>query len=95
MTDKCDEWDFSRKPTQATVDAIRSLPLPGAQAGWRPIESAPMGDEIFYAATADGRQMIVRGSILANMRRKDTPNHLQFPAIYWMPLLPLPSPPKE
>jgi hypothetical protein len=58
---------------------------------WRPIDTVPKGDEIFMAATADGRIMIFRGSILANMMKKSTPEHLAFPAIAWMPL---PEPPK-
>jgi hypothetical protein len=58
---------------------------------WRPIDTVPKGDEIFMAATADNRIMIFRGSILANMMKKSTPDHLQFPAIAWMPL---PEPPK-
>jgi len=57
---------------------------------WSPIETAPQGDEIFMAATADGRITIVRGSILVNMMKKSTPDHLQFPAIAWMDL---PEPP--
>ena len=69
--------------------------LPGLVAAhwpdWRPIATVPTGDEIFMAATADGRLSIFRGSILANMRRPDTPNHLQFPATHWLPLPPAPT----
>ena len=62
------------------------------EAEWRPIETVPRGEEIFMAATADGRIMIFRGSILANMMKRSTPDHLQFPAVAWKPL---PSPPKD
>ncbi len=69
--------------------------LPGVVAAhwpdWRPIDTVPTGDEIFMAATADGRISIFRGSIVANMRRPDTPNHLQFPATHWLPLPPAPT----
>jgi len=58
---------------------------------WLPIDTMPKGDEIFMAATADGRIMIFRGSILANMMKKSTPDHLQFPAIAWRDL---PAPPE-
>jgi hypothetical protein len=58
---------------------------------WRTIDSIPKGDEIFMAATADGRIMIFRGRILARMMKASEPVHLQFPAIAWMPL---PEPPK-
>ena len=62
------------------------------EAEWRPIETVPSGEEIFMAATAHGRIMIVRGSILATMMKSSTPDHLQFPAVAWKPL---PSPPKD
>ena len=62
------------------------------EAEWRPIETVPSGEEIFMAATAHGRIMIVRGSILATMMKRSTPDHLQFPAVAWKPL---PSPPKD
>lgn len=63
---------------------------------WMAIDTAPKGDELFlvYAPPdsefPDGRQMIVRGSILITMRSSGTPNHLQFPATHWAPLLPPP-----
>ena len=72
--------------------ALSELAKLRAEAEWRPIESAPKGDEIFMAATADGRITIVRGSILANMMKRSTPDHLQFPAVAWKLL---PSPPKD
>ena len=70
--------------------ALSQLAEARGENAWGPIESAPKGDEIFMAATADGRIMIFRGSILANMMKRSTPDHLQFPATHWRPL---PSPP--
>ncbi len=72
--------------------ALSELAKLRAEAEWRPIETVPRGEEIFMAATADGRIMIFRGSILANMMKRSTPDHLQFPAVAWKPL---PSPPKD
>lgn len=62
--------------------------------GWRTIESAPKGDDLFLVATADGRMTIWRGSLLAGnlerQRRGMQPDHLSYPATHWMPL---PAPP--
>jgi hypothetical protein len=74
----------------ALAQAVKERDEARGENAWRPIESAPKGDEIFMAATADGRIMIFRGSILANMMKRSTPDHLQFPATHWRPP---PSPP--
>ena len=72
--------------------ALTELAKLRAEAEWRPIDTMPKGEAIFMAATADGRIMIFRGSILANMIKRSTPDHLQFPAVAWKLL---PSPPKD
>lgn len=72
--------------------ALSELAKLRAEAEWQPIETMPKGEEIFMAATVDGRIMIFRGSILASMMKCSTPGHLQFPAVAWKPL---PSPPKD
>ncbi len=73
--------------------ALSELAKLRAEAEWRPIETVPSGEEIFMAATAHGRIMIVRGSILATMMKRSTPDHLQFPAVAWKPLPSLPKDP--
>ena len=61
---------------------------------WQPIETMPTGDDLFLAATEDGRIMIWRGSILARNLKGPTPDHLSFPAVAWQPL-PALNQPKE
>lgn len=41
-------------------------------------------DDMVLAKTEDGRMMMFRVSILQNMLRSDTPNHLQFPATHFI-----------
>ena len=70
----------------AYLDATVASASDPAPVGWRDIASAPKDGTLFLAATADGRVVIFRGDILATAMKKGTPNHLQFPAIAWMPL---------
>ncbi|GEN63565.1 DUF551 domain-containing protein [Acetobacter oeni] len=72
-------FEFDAKQAIGAANSVSPSP-------WQKIEAVPSGDEIFLAATIDGRVMVVRGNILQNMMRKDTPAHLQFPATHWMPL---------
>lgn len=61
---------------------------------WQPIETAPTGDEDFFLVCGlgdDRNPFVVRGDILKNGRRSDTPRilHLRW-LTHWMPL---PAPP--
>jgi hypothetical protein len=59
--------------------------------GWQPIETAPRDGEMILAATADGRMMIWKASLLQVAMEPTLSRHLQFPATHWMPL---PEPPE-
>lgn len=68
---------------------------------WRPIATLRPTKDLIFAATADERVMLWRADfLLRNLAhnpelggdRPFTPEHLQFPAIAWMPL---PATPKE
>ena len=86
-------WSDAHADMEASRDAALSeLAKLRGEAEWRPIETMPKGEELFMAATAGGRLLIVRGSMLAIMMKRSTPDHLQFPAVAWKPL---PSPPKD
>jgi hypothetical protein len=87
----------SRTPVAEALSRLRAenKALLRAFPRWRPIESAPKGEELFFAGTANGRIMIVRGDILASMLERSTPNHLQFPAVKWMPYSVLADAPNE
>jgi|GEM_PF-6298042 len=76
--------------------AVNLALRPAQESAWQPIETAPKdGGALFLACTADGRQMIFRGSILRDMMKPGTPDQLRFPATHWMPLPVLPQPMKE
>jgi hypothetical protein len=61
--------------------------------GWQPIETAPIGDELFMTWCPGGSPFIVRGNILANARLPGTPAHLSMRHMtHWRPL---PVPPCE
>lgn len=64
---------------------------------WRPIETLPPDppaaspeaiakEALVFAKTADGRRMIWRPAFLRGAMKAGTPEHLQFPAIAWMPV---------
>jgi hypothetical protein len=67
--------------------------------GWRPIETAPRGDDDFFLVCGvdDPRSpFVVRGQILWSARKPNTPSHLHLHYLtHWMPLPapPLPSAP--
>lgn len=75
---------------EAALASLRAAPQ------WRTIDSAPQGDDDFFlvCGTGDERSpFVVRGSILKNARRADTPSHLH---LHWLThWLPLPSPPEQ
>jgi|GEM_PF-5127885 len=62
--------------------------------GWQPIETAPRDDTRFLAwcppcpKFPDGRMMIWSGRILFGAMGHPIPNHLQYPATMWQPLVP-------
>jgi hypothetical protein len=58
---------------------------------WQSIETAPRDGEMILAATADGRMMIWKASLLQVAMEPTLSRHLQFPATHWMPL---PEPPE-
>lgn len=78
-----------RHDSKLAVEALRSA---GLLVEWNAIETMPTDDTLFIAATADGRRMIWRGDLLVKAMLDRTPDHLQFPAVAWMPL---PKPPEE
>ena len=61
-------------------------------AEWQPIETAPTGEDDFYLVTCDDPRderspFVVRGSIFANARTSNTPQHLSLGYLtHWMPL---------
>jgi hypothetical protein len=74
------------------IDAALSAPAEKSSVDpWRPISTMPEHDALILAATADGRMMIWSTKILRLAMEAGTPNHLQFPAIAWMPLPPPPE----
>jgi hypothetical protein len=61
---------------------------------WQPIETAPTGDDDFFLVCGEGdsRPFVIRGTILADARKENTPAHLQMRwLIYWMPLPAMPN----
>jgi hypothetical protein len=62
--------------------------------GWQPIESAPVGDDDFFLVCGvgdDRSAFVVRGSILKNAHKANTPSHLHMHWLtHWMAL---PAPP--
>jgi len=75
------------------ADAIIAA-LPGMVPGWQPISTAPRDDTRFLAwcppcpKFPDGRMMIWSGRILFGAMGHPIPNHLQYPATMWHPLVP-------
>ena len=81
-----------RTPDEIACTIIAALP--GMVPGWQPISTAPRDDTRFLAwcppcpKFPDGRMMIWSGRILFGAMGHPIPNHLQYPATMWHPLVP-------
>lgn len=76
-----------------TENSVRELlAYPGGSAlwemvaPWQPMDTLPEDASIVFAGTADGRIMLWKPSLLLHAMRGDTPEHLKFPAVGWLPV---------
>src|SRR6185437_5498468 len=72
------------KERVTAVDWIIRSAVAGYRWSWRSMESLPESGQLI-AGTEDGRVMIWDAKILRTAMAPETPNHLRFPAIAWMP----------
>lgn len=82
--------EAQRQRYDMAADAILSLPPTQAAEAWKPVSQWPERDELIIAATDDGRRMMWKPSILKGAMQ-GAPDHLTFPATFWMYLTDLPS----
>ena len=86
-------WENPTPSDYELADAIIAA-LPELAPEWLPIETAPRDDTRFLAwcppspKFPDGRIMIWSGRILFGATGYPTPDHLQYPATMWQPLVP-------